>query len=147
LASITILPSVENAGRFRVWMNNLNLPHEEGEDGKSKMKVPEGVVVKKDGWVLVSDRKIEGGFPEVSKTLFFAQILFHVLACVNMCVLINDTSYAMLHIVEDAQTTDTFARPAFERSGTFGREGTHSCSVRRLDSGISSRLWEDVCAN
>ncbi|KAG7529421.1 hypothetical protein FFLO_05649 [Filobasidium floriforme] len=68
LASITILPSVENAGRFRVWMNNLSLPNGEGEDGKSKMKVPEGVVVKEDGWVLVSDRKIEGGFPEL-KTL------------------------------------------------------------------------------
>ena len=56
LASITILPSVENAGRFRVWMNNLP----EGA------KVTEGVVKKENGWFLVSDRKIEGGFPEVS---------------------------------------------------------------------------------
>jgi predicted Rdx family selenoprotein len=98
LASITILPSVENAGRFRVWMNNLNLPREEGEDGNSKMKVPEGVVVKEDGWVLVSDRKIEGGFPEVSTALFFAQILFYVDACAYTCILINDTSYAALGI-------------------------------------------------
>jgi hypothetical protein len=83
LASITILPSVENAGRFRVWMNNLNLPREEGEDGKSKMKVPEGVVVKEDGWVLVSDRKIEGGFPEVS-TAFYCHLFF--VSCVEMYV-------------------------------------------------------------
>lgn len=123
-------------------MNNLNLPNNgEGKDGKSKMKVPEGVVVKEDGWVLVSDRKIEGGFPEVSITLFFAQIFFHVGACAYMYVLINDTSYAMRHTVEDAQTTHTFARPAFEGSGTFGREGTCSCGVRRPDSDVKSRVW------
>jgi hypothetical protein len=121
-------------------MNNLNLPYEEGEDEKSKMKVPEGVVVKEDGWVLVSDRKIEGGFPEVSTALFFAQILSYVGACAYIYVLTNDTSYAMLHTVEDAQTTDTFARPAFKGSGTFGREGSYSCGVRRLDSGVSSRV-------
>ena len=53
----------------------------------------------------------------------------------------------IVHTVEDTQTTDTFARPAVEGSGTFGREGSYSCSVRRLDFSISSRLREDVYSN
>lgn len=64
-----------------------------------------------------------------------------------MSILNNGPSNAMLHTVEDAQATDTFARPAFEGSGTFGREGTYSGGVRRLDSRIDFWMQQDVCLN
>lgn len=83
-------------------MNNLNLPNNgEGEDGKSKMKVPEGVVVKENGWVLVSDRKIEGGFPEVSTSFYLAQNSFpRGSMCMHMhaCILMNNAACAILCI-------------------------------------------------
>jgi predicted Rdx family selenoprotein len=62
LGSITILPSIENAGRFRVWLNNL-------PEGSRRDIEKDGVVWKEDGWVLVWDRKVESGFPEVSPIL------------------------------------------------------------------------------
>lgn len=69
LGSITLIPSTENAGRFRVWLGNLNIADSEGANGEEEV-VGEGMVRKENGMVLVWDRKVEGAFPEVSPTSF-----------------------------------------------------------------------------
>lgn len=51
------MPSVENAGRFRVWVDHV--PQSGVNTGQEVKAYP-------NGWYLVWDRKIEGGFPEVS---------------------------------------------------------------------------------
>ncbi|BGP36355.1 hypothetical protein JCM10450v2_000254 [Rhodotorula kratochvilovae] len=61
LRSITLVPrnAPETGGRFRVWLLRYRSIEEEFEDtvGKGKEKW--------NGWELVWDRKIEGGFPEL----------------------------------------------------------------------------------
>lgn len=64
LASITLIPSTENAGRFRVWLGNLDNAVDGQENG---LNLGEGMVRKENGMVLLWDRKVEGAFPEVSR--------------------------------------------------------------------------------
>ena len=62
IRSITLMPTMENGGRFRVWVTGLT-------SAQAEKAAAEGGQGNKDGWVLVWDRKVEGGFPEVSLIL------------------------------------------------------------------------------
>jgi predicted Rdx family selenoprotein len=61
IRSITLMPTMENGGRFRVWVTGLT-------SAQAEKAAAEGGEGDKDGWVLVWDRKVEGGFPEVSRS-------------------------------------------------------------------------------
>jgi len=56
------MPTMENGGRFRVWVTGLTR-------AQAEKAAAEGGEGDKDGWVLVWDRKVEGGFPEVGLSL------------------------------------------------------------------------------
>lgn len=60
LASISLLPrsAPETGGRFRVWLYR----HQSLED---EYETAAGQPESWDGWDLVWDRKVEGGFPEM----------------------------------------------------------------------------------
>jgi predicted Rdx family selenoprotein len=70
LKAITLVPrnAPETGGRFRVWL--LRKQEERTKSGESKQEKSW------NGWDLVWDRKIEGGFPELKILVRF--FLFHL---------------------------------------------------------------------
>lgn len=84
-------------------------------------KVTEGVTKKEGGWFLVSDRKIEGGFPEVSLSPLMTDKRFRVGQL--MLLAGGDT-------VEEPQATDTFFDSACKRFRTFGRKDSCDMTCR-----------------